>query len=291
MNRPLALLCALLLAVISVSSACFAGSGSQWLTFRLEPAHERGGGQVHADFRSNESGHDNNWSSDFPAAELIGLDIPTFRASGSRPLRFALVREAGRLDCSGNGGESYAHGNCQFTADPRFLALLAGHGIPAPNDENALALMAVNVRRDLIDAISAANYPAPKIDDLIALAALNVDGRYIHDLAAAGYRPQRIDTLIQFKAMNISPDWIRGFVRIGYAQLPADQLVQLKALDITPQFISGYEAVGLHHLSVGTLVQLKAMDITPEFARWAASQHGSVPRPDELVQMKLFGVK
>jgi hypothetical protein len=44
-------------------------------------------------------------------------------------------------------------------------------------------------------------------------------------------------------------------------------------------------------LPVDTLVQLKALDITPEFARWAASQHGSVPRPDELVQMKLFGAR
>lgn len=290
MNRPLALLCALLLAIMSVSSACFAGN-SQWLRFTLEPAHERGG-EIHADFRSSDRpGHDNNWSTDFPAAELIGLDIPSFHASGSSPLRFALVREAGRLDCTGNGGESYAHGNCQFTADPRFLSLLASHGIAAPSDDNRLALMAVNVRRDLIDAISAAGYPVPRIDDLIALAALNVDGRYIHDLAAAGYRPQRIDTLIQFKAMSISPEWIRGFVHIGYAQLPADQLVQLKALNITPEFISGYEAVGLHHLPVDTLVQLKALDVTPEFARWAASRRGSVPSADQLVQMKLFGTK
>jgi hypothetical protein len=289
MNRLLAIICALLFAALSVSSACLAAQ-SNWIRFTLEP--QRGNSnQIRADFRhEDENGsRDNHWSADFAPSELTGLDVPGFRGAGAHPLRFALIREAGRLDCSGTGGDSYAHGNCSFTEDPGFMQLLASRGIARPDREQAFGMMAVGVRRELIEAISAAQYPTPTIDNLIAMTAVGVDGRYISELARAGYRPRSVDTLIQFRAMGITPEWVGGFARIGYAGLPADELVQLKALNITPEFIAGFDRAGYRHLAVDTLVQLKALDITPEFARWAAGQRSSMPSVDELVQMKIFG--
>jgi hypothetical protein len=290
MNRYLALAGALMCALITVSSACFAAVPSDWISFTLEPERNRSG-EIRATFRDDDArnGHDHSWSTGFPPSELPGLDVPGFRGAGSRPLRFALVRDAGRLDCAGTGGESYAHGNCRFTLDSGFAQLLASRGITRPNEDEAFSLMAVNVRRELVEAIAAAGYPTPTIDSLVALAALGVDGHYISGLARAGYRPQRIDALIQFKAMGITPEWIGGFVRIGYANLPADELVQMKALDITPDFIAGLDRAGYRHLKVDQLVQLKAMGITPEFARWAADGRSPVPPVDQLVQMKIFG--
>ena len=289
MNRFVALFCALACAAVSVSSACFADS-SDWVRFTLEPERSNGG-EIRASFRHDDryGNDDNHWSTEFAAGELTGLDVAGFRAGGSRPLRFAIAREAGRLDCAGNGGESHAHGNCSFTPDPGFLQLLDSRGIGRPNREQAFGLMAVNARRELVEAIAAARYPAPSIDDLMALSALGVDAGYIRGLAAAGYRPATIDTLVEFKALGITPEWIGGFVRIGYANMPADGLVQLKALNITPDFINGFESAGYRHLSVDALVQLKALNITPEFARWAAGQRSSVPDVDDLVQMKIFG--
>jgi len=221
MNRFLALVGAVILAFISVSSACTAAP-AQWIHFTLEP--ERGRDGIQANFRSEgRAGHQNNWSADFRPGEFAGLDIAGFRGAGTRPLRFSLTREAGRLDCSGLGGQSHAEGNCGFTPDASFLALLDSRGIARPTDEQAFGLMAVNARRELIDAISAARYPAPKISDLIALAALDVSGAYIREMAGAGYRPPNLQGLVQFKAMGITPQWIAGFVRIGYGDLPADQ--------------------------------------------------------------------
>lgn len=289
MNRCLAFIGALLFAFVTVSSACLAAVPSDWISFRLEPAGSRSG-EIRATFRDDDerNGSAHSWSTGFPPAELSGLDVVGFRGSGTRPLRFAIVREAGRLDCSGSGGDSYAHGNCRFTPDPGFMQLLASRGIQTDADDR-WGMMALNVRRELIDAIAVAGYPTPTADDLIALAALGVDGRYIGELARAGYRPQRIDTLVEFKAMAITPEWIGGFVRVGYANIPADELVQLKALNITPDFITGFEQAGYRHLKVDQLVQLKAIGVTPDFARWAVGQRGSMPPVDELVQMKIFG--
>jgi hypothetical protein len=288
MNRCLAFLLALVFATVSVSSACVAATGD-WVHFTLEPERS-GGGKIHATFRDEgRPGHDINWSTGFQPFELAGLDLAAFRAAGSRPLHFALAREAGRLDCAGNGGNYQAMGNCSFTADPGFTRLLINRGIGQPSRDQAFGLMAVNARRETIDAVAAARYPTPSIDDLIALSALGVNGQYINGLASTGYRPGTIHALVEFKALGITPEWIGGFVRAGYGNLPAEQLVQMKALNITPEFIAGFDRIGYRHLPVSTVVQLKALDITPEFVRSTVGESGAMPPVSELVQLKMFG--
>lgn len=290
MNRPLALIGAALCAFVTVSSACMA-QGTDYVRFNLEP-QRKNTDKIQASFRQDRGTRDrNNWSTGFMPSELIGLEVSSFRAPGSRPLHFAINREAGRLDCNGNGGNSYAAGNCRFTANAQFLQLLAARGIGRPTHDQAFALMAVNARRDIIDAVASARYPTPTIDDLTALAALNVDGRYIREMAAAGYRPRSINNLIEFKALDITPQWIGGFARVGYANLPGDGLVQMKALNITPEFVAGYQRLGYRDLPVNKLVELKALNITPEFVRTAVAAGQPMPPVNDLVEMKLFGRK
>ena len=285
MNRCLALFGALLFAFLSISSACTAQS-AEWIHFNLEPKPSDPA-RIQVSFRSGTRDHsENNWETGFLPSDLVGLDVAGFRGAGSRPLRFALIREAGRLDCSGHGGDGYAAGYCSFSANPAFTQLLESRGIGRPTKEQAFGLMAVNARRNVIDAVSAAHYPTPSIDDLVALSALGVNGAYIREMARAGYRPRTIDTLIQFKALDITPAWIASFVRIGYGGLPADELVQLKALDITPEYIASFDRIGYRHLPVDQLVQLKALNITPEFVqRIAAVDHG-LPPVHKLVEIK-----
>lgn len=287
MNRFFALIGALLLAFISISSACTAAPAG---LFHFTLGANHGNDRIEGSFRSeNRPNHDNNWSTGFRPSELVGLDLAGFRGAGSRPLRFSVIRVAGRLDCSGTGGQSYAAGNCSFTRDPAFAELLRARGIGNPTDEQAFGLMAVNVQREMIDALAAARYPTPSINDLTALSALGVDGAYIRDMAASGYRTESIDALIQFKALDITPAWIAGFSRIGYASLPAGELVQLKALDITPEFVAGFDRLGYGHLPVNELVQLKALDITPDFVQRVAAADSSLPPVNKLVELRTFG--
>ena len=134
MNRCLAFLLALLFATVSVSSACVAAP-EDVIRFTLEP--ERGSSaKIHASFRDealerreNRYRDENSWSTGFMPSELIGLEVSSFRAAGSRPLHFAIAREAGRLDCTGNGGNSMAIGTCRFTDNPEFTQLLVSRGI------------------------------------------------------------------------------------------------------------------------------------------------------------------
>jgi hypothetical protein len=261
---------------------------SDWIAFDLKAQSDRQ--EIHAAFHDEGRGRDENqWSNGFKPSELIGLDVAGFYSAGSRPLRFAVVRESGRLDCSGNGGSSRASGNCGFTPDAAFTQLLASRGIGHPSREEAIGLMALDVRRSLIDAVGVARYPTPSIDDLMAMTAVGVTSGYIGDLARAGYRPSSIDSLVEFKALEISPEWIGGLARIGYANLPSDDLMQLKALNVSADFITGFESLGYRRLPVDELVQLKALNITPEFARSAIGHGRPLPSVDELVQIKMLG--
>lgn len=290
MNRCLALLLALLCASVSVASACSAAPAeSEWVRFSLEPA-DRGGGAIEASFRDRSwPAHRNNWSTAFPPSQLVGLDVSGFRAVGTRPLRFAITREAGLLDCSGQGGNSHASGHCSFTLNPSFAQLLLSRGMGRPTREQAFGLMALNVRRELIDAVAAARYPTPKIDQLMAMTAVGVTGGYINGLARAGYRPTSIDSLVEFRALNITPEYVGGFVRMGYGNIDPDDLVQLKALNVTPEYVAAFSRLGYRNLAVDKLVQMKALNITPEFVRASGVLPGTSPDVDELVQRKIFG--
>ena len=286
MNRCLVFLCALFCAFITVSSAV--AEPLEMVRFTLDSG--RDDAKIRGSFHTDQNGRNrNNWSTGFMPSELIGLDVAGFRASGTRPVGFAVIRDAGRLDCTGRGGTGHAWGNCRFNPDASFSQMLTARGIGRPSREQSYALMAVNARRELIDVIAAAGYPAPSIDNLMAMAALGVDARYIRDLARVGYRPRDIDSLVQFKALGITPDWIAGFIRVGYADVSPSGLVQMKALGITPDFVAGFDRLGYGRLPVSTLVQFKALNITPEFVRSAVGRRSARPTVDELVQMRLFG--
>ena len=287
MTRLFAFLAAMLVSLVAISSAT--ASEAETIRFRLEAS--RGESGVHASFKRGDDRHRSHWSTDFRAGELAGLDVGRLRAQGSQPIRFALAREPGRLDCAGTGGHSTASGNCRFTADAGFVNFLMNRGMRRPTESESLSMMAVNVRRDIVEALHAARYPVPSPDELISLTAIGVDGGYISGLSRVGYRPPNLDTLLQFKALNITAAWIEGFVRHGLSRMDPDELVQLKALDINADYIAGFERAGYRNLSADQLVQLKALEVTPAYA--AAVRHGTseFPTPERLVELKAIGFR
>lgn len=283
MTRMLAFVAALLLTAITVSSACVAQPGAP-LQFTIEPSHDAGTVQLR--FKRDRNGHsENTWNSSFRAVDLTGLDLAALNNPGTRPIRFAVVREAGRIDCAGTGGNAMARGTCTMTPNAEFNRFLADRGIAPPSEEDSFGMIALDVRRELVDALARAHYPTPTVDKLIELTAVDATPAYIAGLSAQGYRPKTLDGLVQFAALKITPEYVGSFVRAGYTNIPADDLVELKALEITPEFVAGFERIGYGRLPIDTLVQLKAMDITPDYVR-AVAQGGALPSPDHLVQLK-----
>jgi hypothetical protein len=314
MTRTLAFCAALLVSEAMVSSASI-GSTIQSVDFRLDNASN---GRMQLSLVRNDRGHDNMTTS-FGASELAGLDAAALSQPGERPIRFALVRQAGRVDCAGNGGNGTARGHCGFTPNPAFATMLESHGIGHPSDDDAYALTVLGATRELVDALEARHYPRPDIEKLIELTAVGVKPQFINELAARGYAPASLNDLVEFAALNISPDYIDGLSRAGYRHLSAEDIGGLKAvgvdpttiaslaaagyrdlsvtdlqemaaLHVTPDFIRGFAGVGYANLPVGTLVELKALDVTPDFVRDLQRRGLRPASAEKLAELKAVGI-
>ena len=145
MSRPIALIAAALLSALPLSSACTAGASND-LRFTVEPQRD---GQLKASFHRGGRGS-NEWSSTFRAADFAGLDaaqlgVPTVTRSASQ----LPVRQGGSTAPEPPSRRT-ATGSCGFTADPAFAALLARNGVRRPTEDEAMAMVAVDVRSDLV---------------------------------------------------------------------------------------------------------------------------------------------
>ena len=283
MSRITIFLAAVAASTLTVTGTVDAAGPSEF-DFRLT---EQSGERIRADFR--RVGRQSEWNSSFAASEFLGLDRSRLAGTQPSPVQFALVRDAGRLDCSGNGGKGVAAGRCRFTSNERFFDYLRSSGVSSLSDDDRYTMTAIGVRRDLVAAIRQANYPAPSASDLISLAALGVERGYIDRLAAAGYRPDRIDTLIQYKALGITPEYIAGLHRAGFAGITASQLVQFKALGIDSAYIESLRAAGYAGLPAGTLVEFKALGVTGQYLA-DLRRRGFAPAPGKIIQMKALGI-
>lgn len=286
MTRMLAFALALLMSAITVTGTCVAAKPDP---IRFTLASTAGPGRVQLHLRSGERGS-HSMSSDFAASELSGLDLTSLRAGGRHPVRFALLRDAGRIDCAGEGRSGHADGGCSFAADPRFADRLAAAGIGRPTREQAYGLAMLGTKRDLVDAIASAHFPRTSVDDLMGLTALGVDARYIRDLSARGYRPDRTSDLIQFKALDVTPAYLDGMRRVSGRRFSAEEIGQLKALDVSPEYVAGFARAGYPNLSAETLVQFKAVGVTPEFARSLRARGFASLTPGEIVQLQVTGL-
>lgn len=284
MHRLIALIAAVLISTLAVGSACVA-TPTEDIRFVLQPS-SRHSDQVQLTLRSGNDRRNNSMSSSFRTTDLAGL-APGWRNGG--PVRFALIREAGRVDCAGTGRDARAEGACRFTRNAAFSDLLVRSGMARPTEEQAYGLTMVGARRDLLDGLRGARYPMPSVDDYIAMTAVGVTPTYIRDLQRAGYRPDQSKRLIEFAALNVTPQYLGALARAGYADLPQHEVVQLAALQIDPEFIRGFERIGYRNLPVNKLVELKALNVTPEFVQ--AVRRGGMANPsiDQLVKLKVIG--
>lgn len=284
MHRTLAFLAALLLATITVTSTGFARDLDR-LAFGLKPV--RMGNAIQLSLRMGT--RDGLTSNSFAASQFRGLDLAGLRGPVPVPVRFALVRDAGRFDCSGSGSLGRASGQCGFTADPAFADFLAGRGIARPNREQSFELAMVGARRDLVEALRSARYQTPTINDLTELSAVGVDRKYIVDLSGRGYRPARLRDVVEFAALGVTPDFIDGLARAGYRGLSARTIVEFKALGVTPEFIQAFARMGYRNLPVDTLVEMKALGVAPEFVRELEASGVRRQSPDQLVKLRAIG--
>ena len=161
-----------------ISSRTDSGRDNVYLDLRM---HSRHGGRM-------------NSSNQVPLATLDGLSSSSLISPEPSPVSFAIVREAGRLDCTGEVSRGAGTGTCDFTADPAFTAALAARNIETPNDHELFVLTTTDARIGTIDALASEGYDGLDLDDFLAVTIHGVNGAQIEDLAAAGVRNVHVVT-------------------------------------------------------------------------------------------------
>jgi hypothetical protein len=259
MHRSLAICLALILTTVSIATTGFAAEAGP-LRFEVSD-----GGRDRLQLALSRSlSPDRTTGSSFEVRELAGFDSAALKGREGTSVSFALVREPGRLDCSGRTEGRRAKGHCRFTGDPSFAAFLVAAGVRRPTEDEWIDLTMVGARRTLVDALRQGRFAMPSPATLIGMTALGVSPAYIRDMAAHGYRPRRTEDFLPLKALDVSPAYLGSLKRVGYDRVPVEELIQLKALGITADFIASYQRRGFRNLSVSRLVQLKALGIRPE---------------------------
>ena len=290
MTRTFAFLAATMCAAIAVTSACYAnphqhvGPSAKDIRFTAEA---RNAGDIQLSLRSGDRGQSSNG---FAARDLAGFDRRLLESGTSGPVSFALVREAGRLDCTGRAENRRATGTCRFTPDQAFADYVVRSGLPRPSVDESYGLAITNANRDLVASLAEARYAVEDLDDLMGLSAIGVNRAYISALAGRGYKPGETSDLIAFKALDISPDYIDAMSRAGYAHMDADAMVQFKALGVSPDYLRGMQAAGYGKLSADDIAGMKAVGVTPEFVGQFRRAGFTNLTADELVQLKIFNV-
>ncbi|MDQ3077950.1 MAG: hypothetical protein M3Q83_03805 [Pseudomonadota bacterium] len=134
MNRALNLLAASACAALAVSSACLAAEQSSF-PFRLAKTSVADPIQLSME-QTRHGRRSGSWWRSVALGELQGLGAAQLNASTSVPIRFALVRPAGRFDCTGDIRSSNGHGTCAFapfTVTPDDVRALQARRVALPS--------------------------------------------------------------------------------------------------------------------------------------------------------------
>jgi hypothetical protein len=249
-----------------------------------------------------------NWSNATDLAELPGLTAEQL-AGDNAPVRFQIVREAGRFDCEGVARRGRGSGECSFTPDPAFTAALARYRIAAPNREQSYGLALARVSISMVEELERHGYRTPDADDLVGAGIHRVDAAYIRDMAAAGYRvgtvgglvaPDYIAALaaagyrpnaemaVQMRIHGATPEYIRALGTAGATGFDTDDLVSMRIHGVRPEFIGELRTLGYERLSAEDLTSMRIHGVSTAFVRRANEEAGRRLTPGELVSERLM---
>ncbi|HEY8433331.1 MAG TPA: hypothetical protein VIK68_01835, partial [Sphingomicrobium sp.] len=235
---------------------------------------------------------DSIWSNSRRIEELQGLSRAQLMGPPG-PVRFALVKEAGRLDCTGTAGGAHGAGTCRFAPDVGFATFLDARRIGRPDEHQAYSLTMSGVGRDLVDALDKNGFTRPDIDQLVAMGIHGATPDYVRALGGLGYRLSAGD-LIAFKIHGVEPAYIRAMAAIGPAlqHISASDLVALRIHGVKPEFVREMAAIGpaFRNVTADDLVSMAIHGVRPELARAYAQLEGGRLSADDVVSMAIHGV-
>jgi beta-lactamase regulating signal transducer with metallopeptidase domain len=102
----------------------------------------------------------------------------------------------------------------------------------------------------------------PRAEDLIQMSVLGIDQDYRDEIGNAGYSGLSVNQLHQFKIHNVKGAWLRDLAELGYPNLSHKQITNM----------------AIHNVSAN-------------FVRQAIKATSARPTPEQLVEMRILGIR
>ena len=243
--------------------------------------------------RRTAKGNRNQHGHSYEFSELQGLSR---EQTAGGPVRFSLVREAGRIDCEGSFQNGKGSGTFQFTANPVFVSAMKSRGFDfekassnddSDNSENRLfAATTINVTTALADDLTSSGFGKLDVDDLFKAAIFKVDSKFMREMKASGFPNLTMEDLVKARIFKIDAEFVTRATQMGFDKEPFESLVKMSIFKITPEYVAEIRNEGLTDLQMEDVVKLKIFKIDAEYIRKVKAEGGSVD-VERLVQRKI----
>ena len=244
----------------------------------------------------NAKGHRNQMGQTYDFADLQGLSREQVLSGG--PVKFSLVREAGRIDCEGSFQNGKGSGAFRFTGNQSFVSAMKSRGFDfeedsnsdhEPHSENRLfAATTLNVTTALADDLSSAGFGKLQVEDLFKAAIFKIDSRFMREMKGSGFADLGMEELVKARIFKIDADFVRQVSQMGFEKEPFESLVKMRIFKVAPEFITEVRNEGLTDISVEDLVKMRIFKIDSEFIRQAKAD--GVPLEVERLVQRRIGI-
>ena len=278
------------MAIMSVVSTSNAVSQNV-LTGEWTASIESKSDKIHLKFeyRTEKNGR-NSTGQGYTFSELQGLTRE--QALGSGPVRFSLVREAGRIDCEGTFQNGKGSGTFRFTGDLGFVSAMKSRGFDfedntgRSSDNRLFAATTLNVTTALADDLNSAGFGKLDVDDLFKAAIFKVDSKFKREMDSAGFGNLGMEELVKARIFKVDSELINQAKQMGFESESLEGLVKLRIFKVTPEFIAEARNEGLTNLSLEEAVKLRIFNIDGAFIRKARAD-GIPIEVERLVERKI----
>jgi hypothetical protein len=255
--------------------------------------------QLNLERRTKRGGRNQNGQT-YDFAELQGLTRE--QALNGGPVKFSLVREAGRIDCEGTFQNGKGSGTFTFTANPAFVSAMKSRGFDFDADskrrqndddgENRLddrliSATTLNVTTALADDLTGV-FGKLGTEDLFKAAIFKIDSQFAREMKASGFENLGMEDLVKARIFKIDASFAKQVSDMGFQKEPFESLVKMQIFKVTPEFIAEVRNEGLTNIQVEDMVKLRIFKIDAQFIRDAKAD--GVPLEVERLVQRRIGV-
>jgi hypothetical protein len=273
---------ALVLCVWPMGTAAFAQEirGSWTLMQADEP------GKVYFAVSQRRERGSSHSASDWPVSAFQGLDLAT---RARHDVTFAIVRDAGRIDCEGYLAEGEGAGVFRFTPDPTFVRAMSDVGFGGIDEDEQFAMALHDVSLEFARQMKSENLRGMDTDKLIAFRIFDVSQQFIREMRSEGLTVMDADKLVAFRIHGVSPELVRE-LRSARIDADDDELIAFQIHGVSPEFVTQLERLGYTNVDADQLVAMRIHGVTPEFISDMQSRGLKNLSVDKLVALRIHGI-